>query len=56
MSLSQTINDLLAIAVQKESLPIGIPKGGENEERVFPTSKGAKNVTAALVESIETDA
>jgi|AACY02.11.fsa_nt_gi hypothetical protein len=56
VSLSQAINRLLAIAFQKESLPIGSPQGGEDGKNGFPTSKGAKKVTAAMVDSIEADA
>lgn len=56
VSLSQAINRLLAIAFQQESLPLGSPRGDEREKKEFPTSKGARKVTAALVESIEADA
>lgn len=56
VSLSQAVNRLLAIAFQKGPLPAEGPQDDEIGKAGFPTSKGAKRVTAALVDSIEADA
>lgn len=56
VSLSQAVNSLLAIAFQRTRVPAEDPLNDECGKAEFPTSKGAKMVTAGLVDSIEADA
>jgi hypothetical protein len=56
VSLSQAVNHLVEIAFQKANLPSGGPRGEESRKAAFPASRGARKVTAALVDSIEADA
>jgi len=53
VSLSQALNRLLATAFQRSCPPTN---EGERTEPHFPTSRGARKVTSALIDALETDA
>lgn len=56
VSLSQAVNRLLAIAFQKSHTTEKGETTGSRVRSRFPTSKGAKKVTSAIIEAIERDA